>query len=252
MKKIITISINKNEKNRRIRAWKEFFGIVVLVFLLSGYMAHATTFDAAADFSTTNNPNGVWSYGWSSTLTSAFNVYPYNGKIIPGKNLDLWVDPGHIASYCPNVLHNATAGTITFSSARWKPGQLSFHPGSNGEYSHVRWTALDAGIFDIDAIFTGIDFLYGTTTDVHVLHNGISLLDGLINGFDKKSLFASTILVRKNDIIDFAVGYGSNKNYYNDSTALSVTIISVPEPCTLLLVGLGGLLIKITGDSYLF
>jgi hypothetical protein len=243
MKKAITLCIKKNEKNRRKRIWIAFLQIVVLAFLSSGYTAQAATYDAAAEFSTTNNPNGVWSYGWSSTLASAFNLYSYNGKIIPGKNLDLWVDPTHVASYCPNVLHNATASTITFSSARWKPGQLSFHPGSNGEYSHVRWTAPNAGIFNIAATFTGIDFVYGTTTDVHVLHNGISLSDGLVNGSGNTSLFSSTISVGKNDIIDFAVGYGSNRNYFNDSTALSVTISSIPEPASLLLLGLGGLVL---------
>jgi hypothetical protein len=29
-------------------------------------------FNAAADFSATKNPNGVWSYGWSPTLGGTF------------------------------------------------------------------------------------------------------------------------------------------------------------------------------------
>jgi hypothetical protein len=198
------------------------------------------TFDVAADFSATNNPNGVWSYGWSSTLTSALNLYPDNGKIYEIINIDVWADLGHISSYSPNVAHNGTGIAITHpNGVIWQPGQFSLHPGQSDEYSHARWTAPYAGTFDIAAMFTGIDFGGGTTTDVHVLHNSISLFDGLVNGFGNTSSFSTTVSVGKGDIIDFAVGYGSNQNFYNDSTALSATISAIPAPGALILGGIG-------------
>ncbi|MBA7481860.1 hypothetical protein ES707_17337 [subsurface metagenome] len=80
--------------NRRIRMWKAFCRIIVLAFLSSGYAAQATTFDVADDFSATNNPNGVWSYGWSSTLTSALNLYPNHCRI---DDIDHWA-----GSNCPS------------------------------------------------------------------------------------------------------------------------------------------------------
>ena len=43
-------------------------GIVALCLLNAEAARASTIYDAAADFSPTNNPNGVWSYGWSQTL----------------------------------------------------------------------------------------------------------------------------------------------------------------------------------------
>ena len=47
-------------------------------------------YDAAADFSPTNNPNGVWSYGWSSSLGSTFNL-DVSSTTVDG--LDFWEGP---------------------------------------------------------------------------------------------------------------------------------------------------------------
>lgn len=207
-------------------------------------LCFATTWDVAADFSATNNPNSVWSYGWSSALTSAFNLYPDNGKMGPVP-IDVWVDLGvfypFISSSTPNVGHNGTGIVNTdHPTIIWQPDQFSLHPGQSGEYSHAFWTAPYAGTFDIASTFTGIDLL-GTTTDVHVLHNGISLFDGLVNGFGNTSSFLTTVQVGIGDIIDFTVGDGGN-GHSCDTTALSVTI--VPEPATLLLLTLGGLFLR--------
>ena len=224
---------------------KQLFVMLCAICLVSNLCstASATTFDVAADFSATNNPNGVWSYGWSSTLTSDFNLYPNNGKIYD--NIDFWLDFGHISDYTPNVAHNGTGITVDHPTITWQPGQFSLHPGENGEYSHARWTAPDAGIIDINAMFTGID-RQGTTTDVHILHihndNGISLFDGDVNGFNDTLPFSKTVSVGMGDIIDFTVGYGSNQSKTCDTTALSVTI--VPEPATILLLTLGGLVLR--------
>ena len=246
MKKVVTICIKKNEKNRRIRMWQVFCRIVVLAFLLSGYAAQAITFDVADDFSATNNPNGAWSYGWSSTLTSALNQYPDSSKMgeLAGTpiNIDTWSNWGQFSSYSPNVAHNGT-GSINneHPTITWQVGQFSLHPGDNGVYSHARWTATSAGTIDIDAIFTGIDYYYGTTTDVHVFYNSNSLFDGTINGYGNTASFSTTVSVGMGDIIDFAVGDGGNGPTC-DTTALSATII--PEPATLLLLGLGGLALR--------
>ena len=123
----------------------------------------------------------------------------------------------------------------------WQPGQFSLHPGESGVYSHACWTAPYAGTFDIASMFIGIDHYLGTTTDVHVLHNGISLFDGLVNGYGNTSSFSTTVSVGMGDIIDFAVGDGGN-DHTCDTTALSATII--PEPATIILLTLGGIILR--------
>jgi len=228
---------------------KRLFAMLCAICLVSNLCstASATTYDVAADFSATNNPNGVWSYGWSSTLTPALNLYPDNGKmgdkVGDPINIDVWFDWGQFSSYSPNVAHNPT-GSINNEhwTITWQPWQFSLHPGDGNEYSHARWTAPDAGTIDIASMFTGIDHYLGTTTDVHVLHNGISLFNGEVNGYGDTSSFSTTALnVGMGDIIDFTVGYGSNRNPTCDTTALSATITFIPEPATMCLLGLGAL-----------
>jgi hypothetical protein len=188
----------------------------VLVLLLSALPGLATTYDVAEDFSPESNPVGAWAYGWSSELTSAFNLYTtsYNDR-----GIDLWWRGTQ-----PNVSHNGTAEEITLNpeDITWQPGQLSLHPGEAGEYSHARWTAPTDGTCDIAAEFTGLDNT-GTTTDVHVLHNGVSLFDGSVVGFGDTATYSTTISVAAGDTVDFAVGYGTG-GWWDDTTALAATI----------------------------
>jgi len=123
----------------------------------------------------------------------------------------------------PCVTHNGAKRTIQGLGITWAPGQLAFHPGKNGEYSVVRWTAPAAGAAHFSATFTSI--AERATTDVHVLHNGRALFDSHINlkGCGRESRFSKTLAVRKGDTLDCAVGYG-NGDYGADTTALAVTI----------------------------
>lgn len=41
----------------------------------------------------------------------------------------------------PCVTHNGTTHAIQGLGITWSPGQLAFHPGRDGEYAVVRWTA---------------------------------------------------------------------------------------------------------------
>jgi len=125
----------------------------------------------------------------------------------------------------PCVTRNGTDHVIKGLGITWQPGQLAFHPGRDGEYSVVRWTAPDEEKVEISAAFESI--AERATTDVHVLHNGQALFDGLINVKDggPQTQFQISLTVKRGDTVDCAVGYG-NGNYGADTTALNVTIKS--------------------------
>lgn len=125
----------------------------------------------------------------------------------------------------PCVSHNPTEEVRTAANIRWDPGRLAFHPGPKGEYSVVRWTAPDSGRCLVHATFLAID--RDTTTDVHVLHQGRPVFDGLINlqGRGNRMRFDDEVAVAKGDTLDFVVGWG-NGSHRCDSTGLEVSLKS--------------------------
>jgi alpha-galactosidase len=126
----------------------------------------------------------------------------------------------------PCVSYNPTSKPRSVAAIVWEPGRLSFHPGSKGEYSVVRFTAPEAGDHELFARFLAID--KSTTTDVHVVHQGRPLFDGQINlsGWPRDTNYGLRCLtLQKGDTLDFVVGWG-NGSHICDSTGLEVRIKS--------------------------
>ncbi|MBN1443981.1 MAG: alpha-galactosidase [Planctomycetes bacterium] len=123
----------------------------------------------------------------------------------------------------PCVTYNPAEKVKALAGIRWEPGRLAFHPGPEGEYAVVRWTAPAAGEYSIDAVFLAID--EQTTTDVHVIHQGRSLFRGWIRleGCGPRALFRAAIDTAKGDAVDFIVGRGDG-SHACDSTGLEVRI----------------------------
>jgi len=113
--------------------------------------------------------------------------------------------------------------------------ELQLHPGIDGEDAVVRWTAPSSGAFFITGKFEGLD---STTTDVHILLNGGTLLSGSIRSNGAAVPFTLTTGVNAGDHLDFVVGFCPN-DYFFDSTGLAATIAPVPEPNSFALVIVG-------------
>jgi hypothetical protein len=137
---------------------------------------------------------------------------------MPG--IAVWHNPGRLE---PFVTFNTTQRPVKALGITWSPGQLAFHPGREGQYAAVRWTAPSDGKVDLSAVFTSI--AAHATTDVHVLHNGRPLYDAFINvkNAGPKQTFNSAITAKSGDTIDCVCGYG-NGNYGADTTALALTL----------------------------
>jgi hypothetical protein len=218
--------------------------MLALGLALSSLPGFAATFDVAADFSSSSNPAGTWTYGESSLLTSALVPYSFNGT---DRGIDLW--GGSATLYPPTVSCNGTPSVVNLTPEliTWQSGQFALHPGSGGQYSHARWTAPADGTYRISAEFTGID-QNGPTTDVYVLHNTLTLFTGGVTGYGDTESFSTTVSVAAGDFIDFAVGYGAG-GYWHDTTALAATLSTAEAVPTLgtwgavvlaLLLGAGG------------
>jgi hypothetical protein len=182
--------------------------------------AAGQTYDATADFSITNgNPNGVWTYGWSATLTSALQVYPAATHDANGD--EEWIDPAIVNLDVPRVARNPTDTATQFVPAH----STIFHPGKNGEYSHFVWTSLGEIVVTVAANFTPVD---SGGTDVHILQDGVSLFSAQVSPGQPQT-FNGTITVHAGSKIDFAVGVGADGNFFSDTTGISATLTSVSD-----------------------
>lgn len=198
---------------------------VVLSTLIQSMVVGGDVWNAAADFSPSANPNGAWSYGWSTDPGVAFSPYTATGMwaaCLP-EVVDQWFVP-IAADPAPHVSHNPGAAA-SCPDVMLRADELVFHPGPGNEHSVIRWTAPSGGKYLIEARFEGRD-VDGASTDVHLFHNGIEVFNGYVAGTGESQAFSQTISAGAGDHLDFTVGFGGN-SYFNDTTAAAITIVRV-------------------------
>lgn len=242
----------------RIRTRAILRGASIAAAIAAG-TAHAA--DAAADFSTAANPNGVWVYGSASALDGSLT--PFTSAVANSAGatgtISKWSTTG-IDSL--GVGQAGASGFTCCGSVEFAPDALTLHPSSGGLYAVLRYVAPAAGTYSFSGSFYGQDYLgrgSGTTTDVHVRTGSApgDLFTGAVSGFQgftgstnttfgtaPSQAFSGTVALAAGQGLDFAVGYGANGDYFYDSTGLTLTVSAVPEPATtaLWLMGLAGLL----------
>ena len=175
--------------------------------------AGAATYDPTAEFSITNgNPNGVWSYGYSTDLDLAdfsANFTPMPDAVGPNSFGIGWMAFGD-----RHVSLN-TSGITQFGIP---DGMITQHPGPAGDASILRFTAPEAATADIVGQYLAGD---SGTMLLAILVNGTSVWTATDAGtFDLDATLSG------GDTVDFAV-YGS---FVAGNTPLALTIITVPTP----------------------
>ena len=103
----------------------------------------------------------------------------------------------------------------------WEPGETIFHPGPGNERAVVRWTAPSNGAFAVQSRFYSKD---SGATDVSVLLNGTPVYAANLDYDGSESRYEDRLVLAAGDTVDFTVGYGTDGNYYGDSTGIAVTI----------------------------
>lgn len=192
--------------------------------------------NAESEFSIDNNPNGWWSYGETANLTSfPITMAPFTEHITQSNGIERWRNSQGIE---PSVTHNPDTNVeVTENGTTWDPGTLALSPGggANAAVSIVRWTAPAAGRYSISARFWDVTGGY-TSTGVHVLKNGAQFdppLEGKIRNLNEgptprvsqpTQLLATSVVLAKNNTIEFAVDRGEDNNGDRDTTGLDVSI----------------------------
>lgn len=226
---------------------------LALLFAITITANAGPIYNLAADFSKSNNPNGVWSYGSKTTLGGSLTVYTQTLSVKDGGGgggvVDVWYGPGldSMGGPFPNVFHNGSA--LQFDSTDpgpgLAPGQLALHAGID-RVSVARFTTPAAGEYAVDVTFYGVT---SDTTDVFVLVNGASVYSSPHAGFGagNQDTYSASLALSAGDTVEFVLGNGGN-NYFVDWVGVDATLTflpaAVPEPASvgLLAAGAAGLL----------
>lgn len=172
-----------------------------------------TSWDTAADFVHTSNPNDVWSYGTKSPGNPTGSI---NYLLNPTQEAGLF---GYADGAMTKIYKNVTAEAIhVWYGPYVGPERLFVKPGWN-PMATMRWTSPVTGTVYVSALFKAINSTWRSFCDVHVVHNGTSLYGGIIEGFAgcpgfnaygplPQQAYNGQVNVQMGDTIDFVVGFG--------------------------------------------
>ena len=202
-----------------------------------------TTWDAAADYSTENNPNGAWAYGYIDG-TGAFGKYTLTEYSMVGDAASyIWHLPNDWNGH-GGISFNASSITpIDHWTSYREPRQIvpDNMPSDQSIKTSVRWTCPEGsdGTYAVIANFTGqsTDSSKGATTGVYVIVNGQVDSSGALSGFigrsangfsdgfgSSRQVYISKVMnLKAGDVIDFAVDNGGD-GVGNDTTGVDARI----------------------------
>jgi hypothetical protein len=193
--------------------------------------ALAATFDALADFSATNNPNGAWTYGFGA---GGQTFSPFTGEVdltVSGNLINIWKNSAY-----PLVLKNNGPAPIAPGSGYWPTDALLIHP-ANGTDVIVRWTAPADGAYDYNGLFETTDqFATGVNTDIFansqkIFGQALGKTPANTHTFTPGEVanFSGSVSLVAGDHLDFVVNTAGDQNF--DSTGFEVKIdLSGPPP----------------------
>ena len=163
-------------------------------------------YDVTTDFSTTNNPNGAWSLGWTST--------PGQSQSLLSKTMSQNGAVGFTDDIGGGNIWKNAASYTQFGVA---PGEVSMHPGPT-TYTDLRWTAPEKAQITITGYFGAGD----SGRMSYFIYNNTDSIFQALNTYDNSQNFNIIRNVNKGDTIDFLVG--GNNNYSYGNTPLHVKI----------------------------
>lgn len=205
---------------------------VFAIVTASGVVSHGAEplFHLSRDFSLASNPNGPWSYGYSSNLgaQSLFTVARYTSD-----PFECWTVPANI----PAVFRNATSNTVVNGGGGiFEPGVVFFHAGADGSGNNfgVLRLTVPSGASGPYRLETAVRPAYPASpqgdTDFHVLRNGVELF-GRFLAPSESAGYTNILLLGAGDTIDFAVGRGADGREYGSLLKIHATLsLDVTNP----------------------
>jgi hypothetical protein len=186
----------------------------------------------SSNFSLKHNPSSVWSYGSKPAgyhVTGMFSLFTH---------LDLEPDKHEIAAWfgidsrwVPHslgVYYNTKPTNVSLDySTKFIANGVAMHPGDNGSFSVVRFTAPKDGNYVLDVNFTHIEDC-ARHSGAYIIYNNVTALWEIdLYGPEDSKSFKTTdsgIPIRANEHIDFISGVGLDNSFACDMTLTQLDI----------------------------
>jgi len=205
-----------------------FLRVRCLVGCQSEFVPVAETYDPASFFEkgwiTHSNPNGAWSYGYSSGFADPITRYDKtvrNG--INGPNAQYWISSSVDAGTSPSAEYN-DGPAFNDGNVDFLPNEFLLVAGISGQYSDLLFTAPAGGEYSIAGSFRGAQ--YGIGTVVGIVVDGKVVFRSSIAAVGQLAPFHLMLNLQAGSTVAFSVGPGSG----SQNTGLSATIT---KPCSL-------------------
>jgi len=205
-----------------------FLKVRCLVGCKSEFVPLAQTYDPSVSFekgwTTQSNPNGVWSYGYSSGFTNPITLYEKtvrNG--INGPNAQYWLSPSVNTGTSPSAEYN-NGPAINDGNIDFLTNEFLLVAGIRGQYSDLIFTAPADGEYSIAGSFRGAQYGIGTVAGIVV--NGKVVFSSNITSDNQLAPFRSALHLQARNTVVFSVGPGNGAQ----NTGLSATIT---KPCSI-------------------
>ena len=168
----------------------------------------ANSYDAATSFEAgwiaQTNPNGVWSYGWSTGFTAPITRYDQtvqNG--VNGPTAQYWLSSTVNSATSPAAEYN-NGPAFDNGNVNFLANQFVLVAGVGGQYSNLIFTAPSTGTYFLTSSFRGDQ--YGIGTAVAVVQNGTVLFNSTVTTEGQVVPFNTSLSLNAGDRVVFSVG----------------------------------------------
>jgi hypothetical protein len=204
----------------------------------------ASTYDPTAAFEagwlTGSNPNGVWTYGFSSGFTNPVTLYNRQASgAVNGSSNQTWFSSTTNIGFSPSLAYNNGAG-FDNGNVNFLTDELDLVAGVGGQYTDLVFTAPLDGTYSVAGSFRGDQ--HGIDTVVGVVENGSVLFNSTVTSVGEVVPFSlAGVHLTAGEKIVFSVG----PNGGDQNTGFSATITGppnvapIPEPSSFFLLATG-------------
>lgn len=202
--------------------------------LLSITPALSQSYDLSRDFSIAANPNGVWSYGWKTTIDGAFTRLTVTRTGSAGE--ENWgLAPGQL----PVIYHNPSTTITNISDGglgNYPPGTVWFNAGWDGwpqNFCVIRFTVPDqgGGTYLLEsAVRAVLDGAASKDADYHVVVNNVEVFSQDLAP-NSATGYTNNFNLAVGDTVDFMTGRGPDGVQYGSGLKIQATL-SHPAICT--------------------